>query len=645
MATRFTSEWPHHLRHIQRIMSGSAEGVIMIDVHQTIRWANAAALAMHGVGAAEALGRTIDEYHANFRVKFRGPHVAVSEAAIGSVASGESFRDVVIEVTPLHGDTPQWVYCVRNLVLADEDGVPTCIVLLLRSVDDARTAAGLFAAKLDGVPSPAAIMRLHDRRFLEANDDFLRLLGLDRTSLPAQSLTGAELAALCEDPDRVSAAFDNAKPMAFFPCQLPAANGERRAALLSGQPVRYQNQHCMLLMAVESLPAVPGTTDPAAEPAGLTAEAAALCGMSPTPLHALDADMRILGVSESWLDWLGYARSAVLGRRISDFMTPDAAAHFQNVTWQALWSAGSVRDFASAFVTARGETVDALVSARLALDEAGIPQLVMAAPIDVTERRLWKESFTRLFALSPVPMVIRKLDDPRILDVNEAFTAATGHSAEAVTGHSIDELGMFETKVQRQHFETALRTQDRVQNQDVRVKTAFGESLDCLLSGQRVSAFGQTCALLVLQDVSDRRRNEMQLFEAIETVMEDTSWFSRSVIEKLATVRSPPRSGGRTAEIGDLTPREREVLGLISHGLADVDIALKLGLTRSTVRNHVATLYSKIGVHSRSSAIIWARERGINFAWPTTGTGNFIRAPLDRVKGGAPSMGAKNRRA
>jgi DNA-binding NarL/FixJ family response regulator len=116
------------------------------------------------------------------------------------------------------------------------------------------------------------------------------------------------------------------------------------------------------------------------------------------------------------------------------------------------------------------------------------------------------------------------------------------------------------------------------------------------------------------------------------------------VIEKLAGLRSPPRVGARSAEIGDLTPREREVLGLISHGMADADIAAKLGLTRSTVRNHVATLYSKIGVHSRSSAIIWARERGINFAWPSAAAANLIRGPIAQGKTAGAAMAGKSRR-
>jgi len=53
------------------------------------------------------------------------------------------------------------------------------------------------------------------------------------------------------------------------------------------------------------------------------------------------------------------------------------------------------------------------------------------------------------------------------------------------------------------------------------------------------------------------------------------------------------------------------VLGLICEGLADKEIAARLKLAPNTVRNHVATMYSKLGLHSRTEAIVWARERAL----------------------------------
>ncbi len=137
-----------------------------------------------------------------------------------------------------------------------------------------------------------------------------------------------------------------------------------------------------------------------------------------------------------------------------------------------------------------------------------------------------------------------------------------------------------------------------------------GWFLDCLASAEIVTIAGERCILSVLQDITERKRSEAELFEAIEAVMQDTSWFSRTIIEKLAHLRHPERTEAARTELADLTPRERDVLGLLCQGMNGDGIAKVLDLSRNTVRNHLATLYGKIGAHGRSDAIIWARERG-----------------------------------
>ena len=59
-----------------------------------------------------------------------------------------------------------------------------------------------------------------------------------------------------------------------------------------------------------------------------------------------------------------------------------------------------------------------------------------------------------------------------------------------------------------------------------------------------------------------------------------------------------------------LSAREREVLVLISQGLSDAAIGKRLRRSPNTVRNHVASLYRKLGVHRRTDAVIWGRENG-----------------------------------
>ncbi len=229
---------------------------------------------------------------------------------------------------------------------------------------------------------------------------------------------------------------------------------------------------------------------------------------------------------------------------------------------------------------------------------------------EIEGREQSEARFAAAFRLAPVPMMVSLVDGFRILDVNEAFVGTLGHTVAETIGRTADDLKLWGTAAARRRFEDDVQATGRVRNQDVRLLTKTGWLLDCLTSAEIVTIAGERCVLSVLQDITERKRSEAELFEAIEAVMQDTSWFSRTIIEKLAHLRHPERTEAARTELADLTPREREVLGLLCQGMNGDGIAKALSLSRNTVRNHLATLYGKIGAHGRSDAIIWARERG-----------------------------------
>jgi DNA-binding NarL/FixJ family response regulator len=79
-------------------------------------------------------------------------------------------------------------------------------------------------------------------------------------------------------------------------------------------------------------------------------------------------------------------------------------------------------------------------------------------------------------------------------------------------------------------------------------------------------------------------------------------WISPSAVEEMLRVREAIEGAG-------LTRTELAVLRLI--GYENADIALRLHIAERTVRNHITSIYDKLGVHSRLEAIRWARRYGL----------------------------------
>jgi pimeloyl-ACP methyl ester carboxylesterase/DNA-binding CsgD family transcriptional regulator len=72
---------------------------------------------------------------------------------------------------------------------------------------------------------------------------------------------------------------------------------------------------------------------------------------------------------------------------------------------------------------------------------------------------------------------------------------------------------------------------------------------------------------------------------------------------------SPSDAEDRSLFAG-LSAREREVLGLLTEGLSNLDIATRLDISEKTVRNHASAVFDKLGVWSRAQAIVFARDHG-----------------------------------
>jgi DNA-binding CsgD family transcriptional regulator len=80
--------------------------------------------------------------------------------------------------------------------------------------------------------------------------------------------------------------------------------------------------------------------------------------------------------------------------------------------------------------------------------------------------------------------------------------------------------------------------------------------------------------------------------------------------------------------VGLLTPRQREVLGLLASGLSGPETAARLFVSPATVRTHVQNARAALGARSSTQAVAEALIRG-EIDWPSPGTGNSPNPPID----------------
>ena len=331
------------------------------------------------------------------------------------------------------------------------------------------------------------------------------------------------------------------------------------------------------------------------------------------------SDLRHVKVNLGFLEMTGYTRDDVIGRSVYE-VDVLAGARSRDLAISRLNSGGTIPQMEACLDLPDGGTRYVIVAGQpIALGDDPC-MLFTFADLDLrrkaeTALRQSEERFAKAFNMTPVPTLLARADGFAVTGVNEAFTRVFGYGADKVSGRSPADLGLWVHDAARIKFESAVARTGYVLGLEVCLKHEDGTNLDCLASAERVEIGSEAFALMVLQDITERKRTEREMFEAVEAVMADTSWFSRGLIEKLANLRWPG-SDHKDGIVPNVSVRERQILDLICQGLGDDAIAKRLHLSRNTVRNHSASLYRKLDVHKRSEAIVWGRDNGFPLSGP-----------------------------
>jgi two-component system, cell cycle sensor histidine kinase and response regulator CckA len=165
------------------------------------------------------------------------------------------------------------------------------------------------------------------------------------------------------------------------------------------------------------------------------------------------------------------------------------------------------------WILARGQVV--------ARDVQDRPLRIVGTHVDITEQkrvekevRANEEKFSSIFHTSPDPIVISRLADGIILEVNEAFTAMLGYSADDAIGHLGFDQDLVIDIVARLSYQERMRSKGELVGFEVVLASKKGNRLSALISAKVLQLQGEKCVLTVVKDVTERKQLEAKLLRA-----------------------------------------------------------------------------------------------------------------------------------
>jgi two-component system nitrate/nitrite response regulator NarL len=146
-----------------------------------------------------------------------------------------------------------------------------------------------------------------------------------------------------------------------------------------------------------------------------------------------------------------------------------------------------------------------------------------------------------------------------------------------------------------------------------RLVTEIDDTRVIVLTSRKDPGFLEGALRCGARGVIQREWPIQQIPVAIRKVTKGGVWLERTVAEKvlenLLASREIPDPEAR--KIDSLTPREREVIGLICQGLKNKNISDTLHISEATVSHHLTSIYRKLEVDDRTSLVIYSAKHNL----------------------------------
>lgn len=142
-----------------------------------------------------------------------------------------------------------------------------------------------------------------------------------------------------------------------------------------------------------------------------------------------------------------------------------------------------------------------------------------------------EEKFSKAFYSSPYAIILSRMSDGKMLEVNEGFKKLTGYNDDEINGKSTIDIVIWENETDRDAVLSEISMQGKLCGKELRFRTKSGRIVNVLFSAERIIVNDEECLLSSFSDISDRKEFEIQIKKLNEEL-------EQRVIERTSQLQS-----------------------------------------------------------------------------------------------------------
>ena len=297
---------------------------------------------------------------------------------------------------------------------------------------------------------------------------------------------------------------------------------------------------------------------------------------SPSPMVAQMASTgKIIDVNPAFERCYGYKKNAVLGK--SDHMLW-ALPGQRDKHLQELQNHRHAEQFDVSGLRADGSQFDAHI--RSEMGDESEDGLVITTVSDMSEQhatlrqlRRSEERFSKAFNFSPLNLVITRLSDDTVVEINRSPPDARRAPGEDPRGLSASEAGPWFTPGDRTAFIGALKAQGHLHGYETQLVRPNGTSIDAKIWAEQIEIEDEACALTCIVDTSEEKRRETMLRDIAKGMTGRTA----QDFFKALTLQMSHALGADLVLIGELSdPETVNTLSVSRRELAEANFSFSI---------------------------------------------------------------------